>query len=280
MGQVDYCVTTMNRPRALERLLFSIAAHRPDAPVHIADQSEDFDPASYEALADRLAVAGLEMRPTIHRLPFDCGIAVARNHLVDVTSRRYKLSLDDDFAFTERTDVDAMVRLLGAHSEAGLVGGCVTRNGQVRHVGTDFERSDTSLRQVVSEAPLAKQAGIRFRRAGCVPLFVLIREELFSHLRWDPKMKTGGAHFDFFLRMEDTSYAVLYTPDVAIDHPPADAGPKYRQLRQRGAFLSQMFVKHGVKRLKAVNGTVFERRPDGEMTMYCELRDRPPEGSI
>jgi hypothetical protein len=274
LTDIDYCVTTMDRPRALERLLLSIAAHRPEASIHVADQSESFDPARHDGLAERLRKAGFRERPVVHRLPFDCGVAAARNHLLDSTPSKYKLSLDDDFLFTKRTNVDAMARLLDAHSEAGVVGGCVTRNGQVRNVGTNFERcGDASLRQLLPAGPFEEYGGIRFRRTDCVPLFVLMREELFAHLRWDPDLKTGGQHFDFFLRMQATPYSVLYTPDVAVDHPPIEAGPSYRRLRSRGEFLGQMLVKHRLTRLQAVNGTVFELRPDGQLTMYCELED-------
>lgn len=272
MTTVDYCVTTMDRPHALERLLLSIAAHRPDASVHVADQSESFDWGWHEKLAERLREAGLQERPVVHRLPFDCGISAARNHLVDASPGEYKLSLDDDFLFTERTDIDALVRLLVAHPEAGLVGGCVTSDGKVRHVGTRFERRDATLLQLPHDGVFGEHAGLRIKQTDCIPLFVLMRKDLFSHLRWDPRLKTGGAHFDFFLRLPETPYHVLYTPDIAIDHPRTEAGSSYRQMRARDEFLSQMLAKHGLVRVKTLNGTIFQRLPDGGLTAYCELR--------
>lgn len=271
MNEVDYCVTTMDRPQALERLLLSVAARDPDASIYVADQSRQFDPVAHERLAERLCAEGLQRRPTIHRLPFDCGVSAGRNHLIESTSGKYKLSLDDDFVFTGQTDIGAFVRLLEAHPRAGAVGGCVTRNGQVRNVGTCFERRGASLNQLTPKASLAEYAGIQFQQTDCVPLFVLMRAELFTHLRWDPDLKTGGQHFDFFLRMKETPYTVLYTPDVTVDHPPVEASSNYRQLRQRGEFLRQMLIKHELTRLKTQSGAVFELRSDGELTMYCEL---------
>lgn len=271
MSRVDYCVTTMDRPRALERLLLSMATHRPDASIHIADQSKCFDPAQYETLALQLQDAGLLERPVVHRLPFDCGISVARNFLVDSTPSEYKLGLDDDFMFTEQTDIDAMVRLLDAHPEAGVVGGAVTRNGQIRHVGTRFERRGDSLHQLPSEDPFEEHGGLRFKQTDCVPLFVLMRQDLFEHARWDPELKTGGAHFDFFLSIQNTPYIVLHTPDVTIDHPPIEIDPSYRRLRFRPEFRKQMLIKHQLRRLEAVDRTIFELLPDGHLTMYCDL---------
>jgi len=276
MSSVDYCITTMDRWHALERLLFSIAAHRPDAAVHIADQSARFDPDRYDRLVERLLQAGLCTHPTVHRLPFDCGVATARNYLVDSTGGDYKLILDDDFLFTADTDINAMVELLDGHPNAGAVGGAVCRHSKVRNFGTSFERDGATLRQVASDAPLKEYRGVQFVQTDCVPLFVLMRMELFAHLRWDPALKTGGQHLDFFLRMQRTPYDVLYAPEVRVDHPPIEAEPSYTKLRFRPTFLRRMMVKHGLIRLEAISGTVFELLPDGGLIAYCMLK---PSGS-
>jgi hypothetical protein len=275
MSRVDYCITTMNRPHALERLLHSIAAHRPDASIHVADQSESFDPDHYERLAERLGKAGLRERPVVHRLPFDCGVSVARNYLVESTPSEYKLGLDDDFLFTEQTDIDILVRLLDAHPQAGLVAGDVTRGGRVRYAATRFEKHGMTLCQLADEEPFREHAGIRFKQTDCVPLFTLMRKELFAQVRWDPELKTaGGPHIDFFLCIQDTPYTVLSTPDVTIDHPPTEMDSSYRKLRTRSEFLGRMLAKHRLTRVELVGGAILERGPDGEMTGYCELKPR------
>jgi GT2 family glycosyltransferase len=271
MSRIDYCVTTMDRPQALERLLLSLAAHRPEAGVHVADQSESFDAEGHERLAERLLAAGLCQVPTIHRLPFDCGLSAARNHLVDSTPGAYKLALDDDFVFDERTDVDAMARLLDAFPTVGVVGGSVSRNGRIRNVGTLLRKCEGSLCQLPVADPLKEHGGVRFRRTDCVPMFALMRREVFSHVRWDPALKVAGEHFDFFLRLSETSFTVLHTPDAIVDHPPIDAEPGYRLLRWRGELLARMLNKHGLTRIEAINGVVTELRPDGELVQYCRL---------
>lgn len=270
MTGVDYCITTIERPRALERLLLSIAAHEPEAAVYVADQSEAFDSEGYDRLAQRLEEAGLRRRPTVDRLPFDCGLSTARNHLVDSTPSECKLILDDDFVFTEQTDVSKLVRLLELHPEAAAVGGGVVRGGRIRHAGTLLQRDGTTLRQLAAGGPLQERAGIRFRQTDCVPNFVLMRRQLFEHMRWDPDLKTAGEHIDFYLRMQDTPYGVLYTPDVTIDHPPVEAEPGYKRLRWRGGFLKQVLIKHEAVRLESVNGAVTELQPDGSLTRHSE----------
>lgn len=275
VSRVDFCVTTMDRPRALARVLLSVAEHHPGAPVHIADQSERFDPNGHERLAERLRKAGLREPPTVHRLPFDCGVSAARNHLADSTLGEYKLLLDDDFELTERTEVEAMVGLLDAHPRAGVVGGGVTRDGRVRNVGTRLERWGSELRQLPTEGRFNERDGLRFERVDCVPLFALMRGEVFRNARWDPELKTAGEHLDFFLRLREAGYEVLYAPDVTVDHPPTEADERYRQLRQRDEFLKRMLAKHGLRRLRAINGSVFELGDHGELT---RRREEPVSG--
>ena len=277
---VDYCITTMNRPQAVERLLFSIASHQPDAPVHVADQSERFDAAGYERLGERLLEAGLRKPLTVHRLPFDCGVSAARNHLVDSTDGDYVLSLDDDFVLNERSDVDALVRILKEHPEAGMVGGAYSLDGQVRHAGTSLLREGRSLRQVASPALLEECAGVRVQRVEFLPLFVLFRRELFEWQRWDPALKTGGGDdLDFFVSMLDVPYTVLFTPDVDVEHPPVRRDASYLRLRTRIDFIERMMGKHGLDRVELISGVVLELRPDGNAVAYCEL-DRPREAAV
>jgi len=269
MSRVDCCITTMNRPQALERMLISMAIHWPDASVHVADQSENFDPAGHERLAERLEQAGLRQRPTVHRLPFDCGVSVARNYLVDSTPSEYKLIIDDDGVFTEQSDAGTLVRLLDAHPDAGAASGTVARNGRATNLGTRLERQGRDLHQIADRSPFDEHEGIRFKRVDCLPNCALMRQELFTQVRWDPALKTAAEHFDFYLRMkEETPYTVLYTPDVVGEHPAQETDMSYRQFRWRAEFLKRMMVKHDLERLKVLDGTILELRPDGELVKY------------
>lgn len=272
MTRVAFCVTTIERPAALEAMLLSIAAHRPDASVHVADQSEEVEPTAYEALGSRLREAGLRRPLTLHRLPFDCGLSAARNHLVESTPEEYKLILDDDFLFTERTDVDALTQLLDGMPEAGVVGGGVVRGGRLRHVGTVLRRDGRTVRQVPATNPPEEHDGVRFVRVHCVPNFALIRGELFEQMRWDPALKIAGEHIDFFLRLQQTQFAVLYAPDVTVDHQPKQPHPGYRRLRLRGEFIKQVLLKHDIDRLERAGGGIAEFRPDGSLTTYRATR--------
>jgi len=93
--QVDFCVPTFKRPKAVERLLLSIAAHYPLANIYVADQNETLDREFYGQLGDKLAKVGLVKDISVEQLPYDCGLSYARNQLVLNSPSPYKLILDD-----------------------------------------------------------------------------------------------------------------------------------------------------------------------------------------
>lgn len=268
MTEIDCCITTMNRPQALERLLLSIAEHWPDASVHVADQSEEFDAEAHTMLAERLLRAGLHRQPTVHRLPFDCGVSVARNFLVEATPSEYKFVVDDDGVFTEQTDIYSLAKLLDAHPQAGAVSGTVARHGRVANLGSRLVKQRRALLQVADTAPYEELNGMRFKRVDCLPNCTMMRSALLAHVRWDPALKTAAEHFDFYLRVKETPFTVLYMPDVIGEHPPLPVDPGYTELRWRAEFVKRMMAKHDLERLQILDGTVLELRPDGELVKY------------
>lgn len=267
---VDFCITTFKRPKAVEKLLFSIADHYPMANVYVADQNETLDRDFYKTLRNKLFDAGMHKRVSIEHLPYDCGLSYARNHLVLTTPNKYKLILDDDFEFTAETDIGQMVELLETFSNVGIVG------GRVRQLGVDvhFEfmpvKRDGTIYHTPSKYPMRKHKSISYQRTGCVLNFALMRKDIFQYIRWDQNLKVTE-HLDFYLRMAEVPYQVLYTPDVVVDHPPAVREPDYKAMRQREEFLVKMMRKHGAKRIKYLNGQVLELMEDGAIKKYKEL---------
>jgi GT2 family glycosyltransferase len=269
---VDFCITTFKRPKALERLLLSIAEYYPMANVYVADQNETLDRDFYKKLRNKVYDAGLLKRVSIEHLPYDCGLSYARNHLVRTTPNKYKLILDDDMMFTRETDIKKMVTLLEAHPRAGVVGGLVTQLGSEVHFEFNLEIKDQTIYQVPDGQKLREHMGIKYKRTGCVLNFALFRKELFDAVIWDNDLKVTE-HMDFYLRLKSgTVYNVLYTPDVVIDHPPTERDADYKDLRQRKEFMVKMLRKHKVQRVQYLNGQVTELTQDGELKRY---KNRP-----
>jgi GT2 family glycosyltransferase len=261
--KVDFCITTFKRPEALSRLLRSIVPRYPDAAIWVGDQCETLDEAFYDDLRSELSAAGLVAPPEVRRLPFDCGVSAARNHLVTTTPREYKLILDDDYSFTGSTRIERFLALLEAFPEVGIVGGDATRDGEAVRFDFRIERRDGTFRPVFDDSPYSVHDGIRYRETDCVVQFALMRRALFDHVLWDPELKIGE-HGDFFFRALDAPYSVLYTPDVVIDHPESGDDSDYALYRARYVdFRARSMAKHGVTRIEAPDGSVIELPLDG-----------------
>lgn len=254
---VDFCITTFKRQKALERLLYSIAEYAPCANVYVADQNEQLDMVFYKNIRAELQKLGLHKRLSVKGLPYDCGLSYARNYLVTETPNKYKLILDDDFVFTPETDIGKMVALMDDHPNVGIVGGLVRQHGHDIHFEFELEKKGNTIYQVDDKQPMRTHKGIRYKKTGCVLNFALMRGDIFLQTGWDNDLKVTE-HMDFYLRFKNTKYQVFYTPDVVIDHPPTEREPDYKELRQRKEFMVHMLKKHGVNRVKYLNGQVTE----------------------
>lgn len=266
---VDFCITTFKRPDAIKKLLSSIAEIYPMANIYVADQNEVFDREFYKKLRNDLYDIGLLKRPSIEHLPYDCGLSYARNHLVLTTPNKYKLILDDDFEFTNDTDIGKMVRLLDAFPRVGIVGGKVRQLGHDLHFEFTPEIVGNTVVHKTEVQKWKKQDEIKYRRTGCVLNFALMRKELFQFIQWDSALKVTE-HIDFYLRMKDIPFDIFYTPDVVVEHPPAERNEDYRAMRRRDQFIKLMFKKHGITKSKHENGQVTELLADGSIKRYKE----------
>lgn len=270
VSRVDFCLTTFKRPHAIERLILSIGERYPEAAVFIADQNERLDCQFYEKLAMR---SGLVDSPTVYHLEFDCGVSAARNHLVCRSPRDYKLILDDDAVVIDRSDVGTLVRLLDSHPGAGVVGAAQLTGEGVRGARSNFQREGETLINVPDRQPFCDHEGIRHVQVDCVAQFCLIRRELLDVVQWDPGLKTFE-HHDFFIRVKETSYDVLFTPDVMFGHISEWDAPGYLRFRWRPQYMKRLLQKHGLTRLTFDNLSGWELRPDGTVAPLQTPEDR------
>ncbi len=267
---VDFCITTFKRPEALKRLLFSVTEHYPMANIYVADQNETIDREFYKQLRSDLFDAGLCKRLIVESLPYDCGVSYARNHLVLTTPNPYKLILDDDMEFSKETDIGKMIRLMEKHPAVGVVGGLVRQLGSEVHFEFTPEIKGDTILHLLEKPNWKATDGIRHRKTGCVLNFALFRKDVFQYIQWDPNLKVCE-HTDFYLRMREVPYQILYTPDVVVEHPPIARSEGYKELRTRDEFQIRSFQKHGVKRMKYLNGQVIEVTPEGSLKRYKEM---------
>lgn len=188
-------------------------------------------------------------------LPYDCGLSYARNTLVNMCTAPYVLLLEDDFEFTDETDIGKLRKLMDVRPDVGIVAGQVQQMG----VSIPFEFIPTVRDGVLYHMPDTdlwwEYEGIKYKETGSAMNFALFRSEMFDDILWDADLKLRE-HQDFYLRFADTKWRLLYTPEVVIKDAKTRFTPEYRELKNRDEYLVKMMQKHGLHKIKYQNGSV------------------------
>ena len=239
----------MDRYYLLEELLNSIFKFYPGAKVTVADQSKDINSLFYNKFK------GYDLR--VLPLPYDCGLSFARNVLVENTKREYKLLLEDDFKFTEETDIEKMVKLAEI---ADIVGGKVYKKNQILNFECYLKKYGKELHQIYDGDKWKHHEGITYKKTGCVLNFALFRKNVFYDVKWDNRLKLRE-HQHFFYRARNKK--IVYTPDVAIlDNKKGAGHPSYRKLKSRDEFWKVAMEDLGITKVKYLNGQTVEWEGD------------------
>ena len=255
---IDFIIKTLNRKDSLEKLLFSIAKYYPEAKIVVADDGKKFDASYYKDLWKRLLEAGLHKKPVAYSLPYDSGLSFGRNFLIGNTYSDYILMLDDDFVFTERTSIKKLKSLIDSDNNIGAVGGCMQENGIDVHFEHLLEKSGNILFHRNDGDNWKDYGRIKYKFTDCVLNFVLFRRKVFETMSWDNDIKIQGEHTDFYLRLKDTDWKVVYCPEVKIDHCPNAGDEEYLKMRKRLEFLKIFMKKHELKKMIYLSGRTYE----------------------
>ena len=259
VDEIDFIITVFERWECLEALMFSIAKYYPQANIFIADQSKKFVVKRYNDLYFKLFEAGLRVKPKAYGLKYDCGLSEARNFLFAHTDRKYKLLLEEDFVFTEKTDIPAMLELMESDPRMGIVGGLVIQDGNEVKFEHYLAKNGRTLHHRASGGYNAQE----YKLTGCVPNFMLMRANL--GVVWDDRIKISGEHTDFFLKLAETDWLVAYTRKSQVDHVKIQ-DREYKKMRQRDEFTKILFQNHDIDKIVYVNGHTIEYKDDKIIT--------------
>lgn len=103
VSNVSIICATIERPDSVTRFINSVRKFYQDISIIIGDQSRD-----------QTELAPFYKRNDVKclRLPFDCGVAYARNECVKAVKTKFILLCDDDFVFTDQTDINIPLQAL------------------------------------------------------------------------------------------------------------------------------------------------------------------------
>jgi glycosyltransferase involved in cell wall biosynthesis len=230
---------TIGRNQSVKRFVISVRRYFPNLHVIAVDQNSKTDEMIrfYE---------GYKIR--VIWVPFDCGLSYARNRGIEEVETPYALLADDDFIFTEKTNVQAALDVLENDPELGFIGGSIIDirtdpdNAEIRYLRRwekfflICERTKTLITIPIDYLPLQTRlvAGHTIYLCDMTSNWGLFRMKLFDGtMRWDEDIKINGEHEDFFLSLkENCSWRVGYLPRLQCDHQQTYQS-EYHKLRSR-----------------------------------------------
>lgn len=204
--------------------------------LYIGDQGRESTPEK-EIYYKQLIDEGHE----IFKLPYNCGLSAARNYLVKQTKEPFILVVDDDFLFTEKSNLSPFINILVDNSEIGLVGGPVSErqySGGAPYVfNLEYDQKNRALyllkkdKEPILTTPTLKQPSTKYILADIVLNFFLARRELFDNILWDENLKMAE-HTDFFLRLKFLNkWKVAYTEEISVSHNNKPNSSQYTAFR-------------------------------------------------
>jgi hypothetical protein len=259
MAEITILITCFERIKELERLLNSIDDHYKGYRVLIASCGR-LKP-TFNTLRRRNPV-------TIYEMPFDAGLSFMRNYLAERSKTPYFLLLEDDFVFTDKTDIETMKQKLLAGEDIGVVGGKVLEFGKEVKINYDFEIRKISYdNDFFSDQRILRVTHAQSSTCDCVANFALFRKACWQDNQWDDDLKIEGEHFDFYYRLkEQGKWKAFHYGTSEIDHKKNNS-PEYKYYRNRKEFLIKMMTKNCFKKIIFPNGFTFELK-DGVIVNY------------
>lgn len=204
LQDITAVIKTFERPNELDRLIQSLRGFYPDLKIIVADDSKIPYPRN---------------DVEYHVMPYDRGISVGRNLLIQKVTTKYIALFDDDFVATAQTNLTQMAALL-EQSGLDIMAGDVVNEG----VHRQYFHGTYEFCLGILFQHFGKSCGL----LGGFPLYEVVlnffvaRTEAIRMILWDEQIKFGREHADFFLRCR-SQLKISRLPVFSVDHFP---GPK------------------------------------------------------
>ncbi len=209
------------------------------------------------------------------RLPWNSGVSVGRNALIDACSTPFFLLGDDDFSYISQSRLHDLVSMMAI---ADLAGGTVIQRGEPQHYEATFvPMPDGGLkyRDIDRSKPLLHRE-ITYYEADLTFNFFIARTELARRVRWEENINVCYEHEDFFLSAKEAGVKVVYCPSSIVEHrsAPFEVSREYQKFRMNQKDKNVFLKKWGFKYVEDMFG---ERvYPDIQDTAILETP--PPNG--
>lgn len=199
---ITFIIKSYERKSCVEDLVNSISLYIVDPIIIIVDDSHE--PLEFN----------LKVDVSVFYVGHNLGLSYGRNFAVSKVKTEYFILLDDDFLFTNKTDISFLLETLLKYG-ADIVGGvCIDFGFKKRIYNGTYIIEDKLLTLDVSNTR-EKIKKVDF----CLNFFIARTNAVKSFL-WDDEIKIHREHDDFFLRAKNLGINVYHNDYVEIEHHP------------------------------------------------------------
>lgn len=231
--RVGVIIINFLRPDTTIRCIESLREVDPSINIYVGDQDLD-----NEKLKQKCQDVG-----AYHvNLPYDCGIGVARNLLVErikADGHKYVLWGDNDFIFNENFNIDDTIKILETREDVGVVGGSLIEHGRLQHYERlmYYDRSREILVLIPLEYTYTEPMdidGIKYYDCDMTFNFCVARTDVFNDkVKWSEEIKVKYEHSFYFIQLKEHSpYKVVYCPSFQAIHAKVRTD-EYNKFRNR-----------------------------------------------
>lgn len=228
MNTIAILITTFLRDSTLYKTIQSIIDNNSgNYKILIADQGYRTDEKSitYDYFKSQIPCE-------IYYLPFDCGLSVGRNYLVNKANElgfKYCLVSSDSIQFTTKYNFEPIISLLDSDTNNAIFGFDLENsvcpwefNMKVTPNGILLTKSEESY----------NLNGVSFKRVDiCRNIFIAKAEVLLKN-RWDDELKLAE-HEKFFIDLKQINYKVFWTDAIKFKKINNSGSEEYKTYRKR-----------------------------------------------
>jgi len=293
VAEIAIFIKTFFREKALFNCIDSIKKYIGNVSYRLYIADDGFISDGKKELYDKLKNEG----HIIKILPYDTGASKSRNILLkSLKDEKYILRMDDDFEFYNKTNIEAMKKILECKRKIGAVADLEKQVGRGKEVGFDnisiFQgflenKGDVLIKRIV---PLKKfeysdYNGIKYARCDLTRNMILLRREVFNVIKWEEKLKFNGEHIDFLLQLKNSGWDLVFTPNSIHIHRGDFKEVDYYyfkhlvNIRNRDSFEREkiLYNKYSYKKVKIVEpisaGKIYNFFREGISNLKMEFKE-------
>ena len=232
-NNVSVIIKTFERPHCVKLLYRSIRRFYPNIPVLIADDSK----SPLDGLGDARII----------QLPYNSGVSHGRNAALNEVSTKYFVTVDDDFLFTENTNLLIPYRVLET-TDFDVVGIELLYSGWKKRIfrGSYAKKGDVIWRLQNQPSATHKGYPVYHYLLQCF----MAKTEVIKASPWDEVFQTAYEHDDFFLGLKKKNILITHVNNVSMDHYSEMIG-SYKKIREDTDPDKKEFLKkHQIKDIK------------------------------